>query len=159
MAAPGEHHKHLEHFVGTWDTVTSMWMSGPDGPATESKGTSTVKWILGGRFILEEHHGLMMGMPYEGLGMTGYDKFKNLYVGSWSSNMDTQLLTMRGMRHPKTGEFTFYGEMDEPTLQVYGRTVKYVNRIVSPDKHVFTIYDLHAGDDYKVIEITYQRRK
>ena len=52
-----------------------------------------------------------------------------------------------------------FGQMDEPMLKVYGRTIKYVTKIVSPDKHVFSIYDLHAGDDYKVIEITYERKK
>jgi len=43
-------------------------------------------------------------------------------------------------------------------LNVAGRTVKYVNTIVNADKHVFEIIDLHAGDGYKVIEITYQRK-
>ena len=159
LAAPGEHHKHLEHFVGNWDTTTKMWMGGPGSNAMESKGTSTVKWVLGGRYTMEEHHGSMMGMPYEGLGLTGYDNVKNLYVSTWSSNMDTQLLTMMGSRHPETGIFTFYGKMDEPSMNVHGRTVKYVTQIVDPNKHVFTIYDLHVSDDYKVIEITYERKK
>ena len=47
--------------------------------------------------------------------------------------------------------------MDEPMLDVIGRTVKYVTRIISEDEHVFSIYDLHAGDDYKVLEITFKR--
>ena len=40
-----------------------------------------------------------------------------------------------------------------------GRTVKYVTRIINDDKYVFEIIDLHASDDYKVIEITYTRVK
>ena len=59
---------------------------------------------------------------------------------------------------PKTGVFTFYGEMDEPMLKVTGRTIKYVTRIVDANNYVFTIIDLHAGDDYKVVEITYARQ-
>ena len=55
--------------------------------------------------------------------------------------------------------FTLYGEMDEVMLGVVGRTVKYVTRIVDADKHVFEIIDLHAGDGYKVVEITYTRKK
>jgi hypothetical protein len=31
-------------------------------------------------------------------------------------------------------------------------------RIVDEDTHVFEMYDLHVGDDFKVMEITYKRR-
>ena len=44
-------------------------------------------------------------------------------------------------------------------LDVYGRLVKFEIKIESDDKHVMTIYDLHAADDYKVVEITYSRKK
>jgi hypothetical protein len=54
--------------------------------------------------------------------------------------------------------FVGYGEMDEPMLDVQDRMVKYVTRIINNDKHVFEIYDLHAGADYKVMEITYERK-
>ncbi len=49
--------------------------------------------------------------------------------------------------------------MDEPMLGVVGRLVKYVTRIIDDDTHVFEIFDLHADDDYKVIEVTYERKK
>ncbi len=156
---PSAHHKHLEHFVGQWDTTMKIWMSGPDGPPMESEGTSTVMWVLGGRYLQEEMKGEIMGMPYEGLGLTGYDNYKNMYMSSWASNADTQFLTMTGARHPKTGIFTFYGAMDEAGIDVHGRTVKYTNKILDKDRHVFSSIDLHAGDDYKVVEISYTRKK
>ncbi len=87
----------------------------------------------------------MMGAPYEGKGLRGYDNFKNMHVGSWSSNMDAHLPTKMGMRNPKTGEFRFYGQMDEPMMKLFGRLVKHVTRIVASEKHWCTILDLHAG--------------
>ncbi len=108
---------------------------------------------------MDEHKGTMMGQPYEGIGMTGYDNYRNMYFSSWCSNMQTNMLTMAGMRHPETGVFTYYGEMDEPAIKVTGRTVKYVTRIKDTDHYVFDIIDLHAGDDYKVIQINYERVK
>lgn len=159
IAAPGDHHKHLSYFVGNWKTKTKMYMGGPGSPPMESDGTSEMKWVLDGRFIQHLHKGSMMGQPYEGFGMTGYDNYRNLYVGSWHSNMGTNVLTMTGMRHPETGVFTYYGEMDEPSLKVVGRTVKYVTTIIDADHHTFDIIDLHAGDDYKVISISYTRVK
>ena len=158
IAAPGEHHKHLEYFIGKWKTKTKMWMGGPGSEAMESDGTSEFKWVLGGRWVMEEHKGSFMGMPYEGIGLSGYDNYRNMYVGSWYSNMGTNVLSMSGMRHPETGLFTSYGEMDEPAMKVVGRTVKYVTKIIDKNSYVFSIIDLHAGDDYKVIEITYTRQ-
>lgn len=157
LAAPGEHHKHLDYFVGKWRAKTKMWMGGPGSQAVESDGTSEVKWVLGGRYLLDRHQGSLMGQPYEGMGLTGYDNYRNMYTGSWFSNMSTNMLTMTGTRHPQTGVFTYYGEMDEPGMKVIGRTVKYVTRIIDRNVYVFEIIDLHAGDDYKVLEITYTR--
>ena len=158
LGVPSEHHRHLDYFVGSWKTRTKMWMAGPGTPPLESDGTSQIEWVLDGRFIVDHHKGTMMGQPYEGIGQTGYDNYRNLYVSTWVSNMGTELLTMKGTRHPKTGVFTYYGEMDEPMMKVTGRTVKYVTRIVDKDHYVFEIIDLHAGDDYKVIEISYARQ-
>jgi len=156
---PGEHHKALEPYAGTWNTETKMWMGGPGSAPMVSTGKSEIKWVLGGRFLLEEHKGTMMGQPYEGIGMYGYDNARNLYTMSWFSNMATNALHAAGSRPPGTNTTTFYGEMDEPMLGVYGRTVKYVSRLVNNDKVVFGVYDLHAGEDYKVIELTYTRDK
>ncbi|MCH8806090.1 MAG: DUF1579 domain-containing protein [Planctomycetes bacterium] len=165
---PGEHHKKLDQFVGEWDTVAKIWWGGPGSPPNETKGTSKNKWVLGGRYIMHEFKGTFMmpdasgdtkPMPWEGLGLIGYDNYRNMYVGTWSSNMDTMLLTFKGSSDPAGTVFTYYGEMDEPMLNVTGRMIKYVTRVIDKNKHVFTIYDLHAGDDYKVIEITYTRKE
>ncbi len=159
IAAPSEAHKHLDYFVGKWKTKTSMYMGGPGSTPMVSDGVSEVKWVLDGRFIMDTHEGTMMGQPYHGIGMTGYDNYRNLYEGSWRSNMGTNTLTMKGARHPETGVFTYYGEMDEPSLKVIGRTVKYVTKIVDKDHYTFDIIDVHARDDYRVISITYERVK
>ncbi len=164
---PGEHHKLLEPFVGSWNTTTKLWWGGPGSPPVETKGRSDVKWVLGKRFLMEEHHGempmpdetgAMKNVPYEGIGMTGYNKHRNVFESSWSSNMGTEMLTMRGGVDPSGKVFRSYGQMDEPMLDIIGRTVKYVTTIINDDKHVFEIIDLHASDDYKVIEITYTRK-
>ena len=159
LMQPGEPHKHIQYFIGTWDTITKIWMGGPATPPTSSTGMSTFVSVLDGRWVKEEHSGSMMGMPYNGMGMTGYDNYKKLYVGTWFSNMGTEMLQMAGARHPKTGVLTMYGTMDEPQLGVHGRTVKYLTTPTDDDHFTFSIIDLHAGDDYKVIEIVYTRRK
>ena len=169
LANPGEAHKRLEPLVGTWETKMKVWMGGPGSPAAESQGSATTVWTLGKRFIVEEFKGELafpdpasgqvMKMPFEGRGMTGYDNHRNLYVGTWADSMGTQLLTFSGSADPEGKVLNYYGPMDEPMLKVFGRTVRYETRILDADHHVFAIYDLHAGPDYKVIEITYTRKK
>jgi hypothetical protein len=159
LMQPGEAHKHLQFYVGTWDTVTSVWMGGPGAEPMKSTGTSTFTSMLDGNWVMEEHTGTMMGMPYNGMGITGYDNYKKLYVGTWFSNMGTEMLQMAGARNPESGTLTMYGTMDEPQLGVHGRTVKYVMVPTDDDHFTFAIIDLHASDDYKVIEISYARRK
>jgi len=159
LASPSDHHKHLESMVGSWKTTTSVWMAGPDNDPMESAGTSEKVWILDGRFVEEKIKGSMMGMPFEGQGLVGYNNYKNIYISSWCDNMSTQILSANGMRHPETGVFSFYGLMDEPMLDVHDRTVKHTYTIESEDRHVFTVYDLHAGDDYVAFQIVYERVK
>lgn len=165
---PSKHHAKLDQFVGTWDTVMRMYMGGPGAPPAEAKGTSEMKWVLGKRFLLHEHKGealmpdmtgAMKPMPFEGTGLTGYDNLRNMYVANWADTMSTQMLVMKGAADPEGKVFTYYGEMDEPMLNVVGRYVKYVTRVVNEDKFVFEIYDLHAGDGYKAVDITYTRKK
>lgn len=174
LASPGENHKHLEPIIGKWDTVWKMWMGGPGSEPSESNGTMENTWVLGGRYVLSEAKSELefpnpadpsktMKIPFEGMGLLGYDNFRNMYTGTWCDSMGTQLLTYKGTRNPKTGVFVYYGEMDEPYLPgigpVVGRYVRYVTRIINKDKHIFEMYDVHAGEDYKVFEIVYTRRK
>jgi hypothetical protein len=168
LSQPGENHKRLDDLAGEWDVVMHMYMGGPGTPPTESKGHSKVTWVLDGRFLHDEFEGEMkmpgpdgkpVSTPFKGMGMTGYDNYRNMYVGSWADNMGTQLLTMSGSYNPNTKELSMYGAMDEPTMNVSGRLVRYVTRFISKDKHMFEMYDLHASPDYKVMEITYTRKK
>jgi hypothetical protein len=157
--APGEHHKKLEPLIGKWKTTTRIFMGGPNTPPLESTGEAENKWVLDGRFILSTFKGKFMGVDHEGLGLTGYDKNRNVYVGTWTDNIESHVLTMKGTVDHRTGKiFTMYGEMDEPMLKVYGRMVRYVTRIIDKDKYVFEVYDLYAGEDYRVLEVTYTRQ-
>lgn len=164
---PGEMHKKLDGLIGEWDTATKMWMA-PGAPPMVTKGKSRVKWIMDGRFLREEFEGEIL-MPdatgamskkkFTGLGLLGYDNFRKMFTGSWIDNQGTHMLTMAGMLDPAGTTLTMYGEMDEAMLDVRGRMVKYQTKIVDDDKHIFSIYDLHAGENYKALEIEYTRAK
>mgnify|MGYP001470977917 CR=1 FL=1 len=165
---PSEHHEKLNKLTGTFTTLTRMYFGGPGSPAVESSGTSKKKWVLGKRHIMEEHKGFMMmpdlktgGLkktPYEGIGFMGYDNYRNMYTGAWRSNLGTNVISHTGSMDPDGKILRSYGKMDEPMLDVIGRTVKYELIITSKDQHILKVYDLHAGDDYLVFDITYTRK-
>lgn len=166
LAKPSDHHKALEPTVGSWDTEMKMEM--PGMPPMVTKGKSERKWTLGGRFIEERYIGEMIGpdpkspmgkIKMEGIGLFGYDNYKNLYTGVWVADHSTNTLTMSGTLPPGSKTLTMYGEMDEPMLKMSDRYCKYVTKFIDDDKFVFEVFDLAAGPDYKVFDITYTRRK
>lgn len=165
VATPGHGHKQLEPMVGRWKATTRLWFGGPQSEPVTSTGEVNAAWILGGRFLEEQFTGTLQmpgsprAVPFEGRSLLGYDNYKKMFVGSWVDNMGTSLSTYRGSFNPEGTVLTMYGEMDEPMLGVQDRMVKYVTRITGPDRMVFEMYDLHAGADYKVMEIVYERRK
>lgn len=156
---PGKGHEFFKQFVGEWTTTTRVWMGGPGAPAQESAGTSTYSLILGGRFLKSESKGEMMGMPHEGLGLTGFDNNRKLYRSMWVDNMITGFITNTGNLDQTGKILTQFGEMDEPMTGEIGKPVKYVTRVVSPDQHVFEIWEVLYGDPFKVVEVEYNRKK
>ncbi len=159
FASPSEMHRHLDRFVGEWETTTRVWMSGPEGPPTETKGTATSTWTLDGRFVKEELNDSLMGQPRTGIGFMGYDNFRKCYVSCWMDSLGTALHTANGMRNPHTGVIDLYGLMDEFLTGEVGKTVRFSVRVLGQDRHVLEVYDLAAGPEYKVVEIEYRRKK
>jgi len=158
-ATPGENHKRLDDMVGTWEATTTTWME-PGKPPSTTKGKSEMKWILGGRFLQQEFAGEMMGMPFTGMGLTGYDNFNKKYVGYWVDNTSTAMATMEGTADRSGRVITMFGKSDDPGTGERGKTMKYVARLVNKDRHLFEIYDLSMGDkETKVLEISYTRKK
>jgi hypothetical protein len=159
VSTPGEQHEFLMERVGKWNTKMKFWMGGPGSPSEESTGTSEMSSVLGGRWLMEKSSGTIMGMPHEGYGLTGYDKFRKQFRSVWLDNMSTTMYLFSGYLD-RTGKIlTTYGEMDEPGTGEIAKMSRFVTTIVSDDEFILTGFDLGLGDDARVMEITYQRVK
>lgn len=158
-AKPGEPHRLLDQFVGKWDIAMRMWME-PGKPPMETKSTADVKWIMDGRFLLEESTGQIMGQPHKGMGITGYDNFKQKYISSWIENMSTGMYTSEGTFDQSGKVLTLHGKIDEPMTGERDKLVRFVARFISKDKHIFEIYDLVGRpDEFKAVEMIYTRKQ
>jgi hypothetical protein len=157
---PGDNHKKLDAFVGSWDVEESLWMAAPPAPPTISKGSAVIKWALDGRFIEQELDGQMMGMPMHGIGFTGYDNLNKCFVSFWIDNTSTAMATASGTFNQDGTVLTTYGKMDEPMTGEHGKNIKYIWKIINKDKNVFEIHDLVIGEpNTKVVEVVYTRKK
>jgi len=67
------------------------------GSAPEvTQGTAKVSWKFNGRFLQEEFHGQMMGKPFSGQTLIGYDNTKQTFNSVWISDTQTSMFTSEG---------------------------------------------------------------
>lgn len=155
-AQPGQQHEYLAGKAGTWNCTIRSWMD-PGSEPMVSEGTEETRLILGGRFIESEFSGSMMGMPFEGRGVMGYDNAKQKYVGTWLDNMGTGIMSYEGDYDPQKNALVCHGSyMDPLTKQVQNSTL--VSRELGPDRSVFEMWGPGPdGQDVKWMEIEYAR--
>lgn len=158
-AMPGDMHKQLDKMVGNWTVTTKMWMD-PSAPPMESKGTAKNEWVLGGRWVRQEYSGEMMGTPFEGIGMTGYDNFKKEFISVWADNVSTTMIRSTGTCNADGTEFNMSGTMDEPMTGERDKKFRHVWKVKSADEHTFEAYDNIPGKgEVRVMELVYTRVK
>jgi hypothetical protein len=154
---PGAAHKALEPLVGTWAAEVKCWMA-PDAPPAVTKATAKTTWVMNGRFLQEEFNGEVMGKPFRGMSLTGYDNIKQKYNNVWVDDMHTSLVTAEGEAENGGKVITLECKYDCPMTGQKNMTMKQVIRIVSPDTHVFEMHDPSKGEHSKTMEITYIRQ-
>ncbi len=155
-SAPGEAHKRLEALAGSWTVTSRAWMA-PGQPPAESTGSAEVKAILGGRFIQEEFTGDMMGMPFAGLGLTGYDNIRKKYTTAWVDNLSSAILTLEGTYDDAAKSYSYAGQYADP-MTGSTKEMRIVMRVVDRDHHVSEFLDPVDGKWVKVMELSYKRK-
>ncbi len=156
---PGEPHARLVKKVGDWNVAVKMWHTPDMEVPEESIATSSIKSIMGGRYILEKVTGEAMGQPFEGLGIGGYDNITKKYFSTWIDTMMTVIMRLDGTAARYGGVINFEGTVPDPLHGRYEMT-RSVERTISDDKVIYTSYKTAAdGREYKGMELTYTRAK
>lgn len=153
---PGEPHQFLAKMVGTWEFTTKMWQQ-PGAEAETSTGTSTMKSIMDGRYVVEHLDSTFSGQSFKGMGITGYDNIKKVFQSIWIDNMGTGILTSEGTCDGDV--CTYHGEAPD-VLQGKWKKIRSVGRHLSDDEMVFEMYDTGPdGKEWMSFQITYERKK
>lgn len=157
FSTPNENHKVLETLVGDWDYSIKWWMS-PDAKPEESTGASSIKWIMGGRFIEQSVAGTSMGQPFEGMGIMGYDNEKKQYQSVWIDNMGTGIMTGSGSYDPNTKTLTDQGKFSCPAEGE--KSYRAVLKIIDNDNFTYEWYMTDPeGKEFRAMKIVYTRKK
>jgi hypothetical protein len=154
---PGAPHQALASSAGTYDVTIKSWHE-PGGPAMEESGTSRRTMILDGRVRVEEFTSTMMGAPFTGHGMTGYDNVTGKYWGTWTDSMSTGLMVSEGTCDAQGKSCTFTGTWNDAVKKAPVKA-RMTSRRPSPTTEIF---EMHApgrdGKEMKIMEIVYTRK-
>ncbi|WP_426274954.1 DUF1579 domain-containing protein [Chryseobacterium sp. S-02] len=159
-ATPGDMQKMLAKSNGVWTGANTTWMENGAKPIT-STSEATNKMIFDGRYQVSEHKGNFMGMPFEGMSVTGYDNAKKKFVSNWIDNMGTGIMNMEGEWNPSTKSIEFNGKMTDPARPGKDCEVREVYTFVDDNTQKMEMYgpDGKTGKEFKTMEIIFTRKK
>ena len=157
VGTPGEPHKLLAKLEGSWTTRTRGWME-PGKPPVESTGTCEQKLVLDGHYLQQVYTGDMMGIPFTGINLLGYDNHTKKYVSVWLDSMSTAIYYFEGTASADGRIITQECSYDDP---VRGPSVwRSVTRIRDENTLEFDMFITpKGGKEEKMMEMTVARKE
>jgi len=152
---PGSMHEMMAKSVGEWKAKSTFWMT-PDAEPMETEGIATSEMIMGGRYLKTVHNGTMMGMPFEGMNLQGFDNATNKFTSVWFDNLGTGISVSTGIYEAKRNSIFFTGSMVDP---VSGEDIEYkqIVKFIDDNHQVFEMYTEYEGKEYKSMEVDVTR--
>jgi hypothetical protein len=113
--------------------------------------------ILGNRVMLEEVTSQVMGQPFTGQGLHGFDNVTGKYWGTWNDSMSTGLMISEGTCDAQLS-CTYTGTHNDPVTKK-PQSSRMTTRWTDKNTEVFEMYGPGPdGKEAKMMEITYTRR-
>lgn len=156
---PNANHAVLKEYEGKWKAQVKFWMD-PAGDPEISEGTVDAQMIMDGRFLEQKFNGTMMGQPYEGRGLYGYDNQRKEFTVLWFDSFSTGIMTGTAKYDPSTKIMTEDGSMSCPITNEAHRKYRASTTWKDVDTYVYESYMKDTeGKEFKGMEITYTRMK
>lgn len=154
---PGNMHVLLARDTGIWNT--EMIFEVGQGNTTSSKGRAEIKMILGGRYKHMTQTGEMMGMPFEGIGISAYDNAKKMFIDTWVDNMGTGVMVLEGNYNEANNTMELKGQSINPET----RAVVNLREVMKYPNDSTMIMEMYSsepgGNETKSFEIRYTKAK
>jgi len=159
FATPGDMHKWMAKAAGKWEGEMTQWMD-PAAPPTKSTAKSDTKVAMNGLYLLDDYSGDMMGQPFMGHSIMGYDNVKKMFVSSWIDNMGSGIVRMEGTYDAATKTLHMKGKQSDPASG--GETdIRQEQKWLDDDTYILSMYGTgHDGKtEQKFMEGTFKRKK
>lgn len=154
---PGPELEPLKKEVGTWDAIVEARLA-PNAPPVVSRGVETNVLAGSGLWLITDFKSEMMGRPFEGHGIYGYDEDKKRYTGVWVDSLQTYLAIWEGAFDSSKRIMTMWTETPDAT----GKMIRWkgVTEWKDDDTRVWTGYmPGQDGKDFAAMIIRYKRRR
>ena len=117
------------------------------------------KIILGCRYQETVSTATMMGMPFEGHGLLGYDNAKKVFENTWVDNMGSGIMKTSGAWDSTTKSVTLIGKgLDPGTLAE--KDFKETFKVMDENTQMMEMFGYGPdGKDFKMMEIKFSRKK
>jgi len=157
-ATPGAPHEVLKKMAGEWSCTVKYKMD-PAQDWQQATSTATITALMDGRYIQEVATGEMMGQPFNGMGLYGYDNVLGKYVSSWVDNMGTGIMQSQGTADASGKVINWSGVMSDPMTGKLAKS-RMVMTVVDDDHHTFEMYGTPPGakKEMKTMTIEYTRK-
>ena len=153
---PGAPHQALAASAGNYDLKMRSWQAA-GAPPMEETGTATRAMTLDGRVLVEDVSSSMMGSPFTGHGMMGYDNVTGKYWSTWNDSMSTGLMVSEGTCDAQKS-CTFTGHWNDPVRKTPVKS-RMTTRWPNPTTEIFEMYAPGKdGKEMKMMEITYTKK-
>jgi hypothetical protein len=152
---PGPMHKMLASANGMWDEDITMWMA-PDAEPIKSTARCSNTMIMGERYQESFHKGNMMGMPFEGRSIVGYDNAKKMFQSTWVDNMGSGVMFMEGKYDENTKTIALAGKMVDPSTGKEQK-IRETYKFVDDNNQLLEMYCTKDGKEFKTMEIKFKR--
>ena len=149
-------HFELAKMAGSWTGLTQTWF-GPGDPVDTSTWRGTIRSILGGRFMLHEYTGMMMGEALSGIAIIGHHIKDGKFQSAWadSFHMGTGIMLSEG-----SGEGKLFEALGHYTGSGPGDVWGWRTEMQMPDNDtlIITMYNITPeGEATKAVETHYKR--
>jgi len=154
--APGPQHAALAEMAGEFKITVTSYME-PEAEPQVSSGTASRQMIMKGRILEETVSSSVMGQPFKGRGLTGYDNVAGQWGGSWIDSMSTGLMTTYGEWDEEEGIGTFHGEYIDPSSGMAQATRTVIHQLEGGNERM-EMFMITSTGEYKSMEILYERQ-
>jgi hypothetical protein len=149
-------HKMIAKWDGKWASDITFFM--PGAPEMKMAGTAENTMVNEGFVQQSTHTGTMMGRPFKGMSLMGYDNHRKVFWNLWMDNFGSGNMYLEGTWDETAKSINLKGKTTDPETKQQ-IDVREVMMIVDDNTQKMEQYMSHDGKEFKSMDITFRRSK